>query len=817
MTPLAPVAAELQQHAKALRALARDLVGECHADDLVQETALRALRSPPPRPCGLGAWLATILRRLAHNHRRDQERRRRREVGACRDEVEPPADAALLHRESLRTLTTALFAVPEPCQGTLLLRYFEGLSPRAIATRTGTPLPTVKSRLQRGLSLLRQQLDDGDPSRRWRAALLLASGAALPLPVATWTTTTLLMTKSSKLIAATVVLCGGAALFWPTAVADAPPALVGDGAPPAAPPVNASATFPSAAAGERVAAGAAGQPTMPDLEHPFGYELRCRVVDSDGLPVAGARLLFAPMGCALNTWPLRTADDGMVTLQWRARQSAMAVAIGVAGRTSLPRLQRIELAAGAPARVELLGEAAAPVRFRVTFAGNKDAPALSMVMDLVAEADEPPCKQQGRSDCRKCHDQPLRLRGMDHPELVVRETLHPAATFADLLLGAAAGPELAVDLAGSQVLTGMFTGVAQLDSVGVRREPTVAADRPATGVVTGFVFAADGRPAPKVTVVRCDERGVPLERGQTDQNGAFRLEGLPPGQQRLRAGGDDSGIGFAMVAIAAMQTCTVHVQLEPGACVRGRALGSDGEPLVGALVEFEAHGDAHRDAAVVREDGTFVVPNVPGGGRLLLWPKTGSLPVAVIPAVLPDAGEARFDLAASGAAAGKLLLHATPEERVSLGCELRAWQVETGRCAPMAMRRDGAFVLDGLMPGFYRVEFGAEALGWSDLGTHWVAGNGTTDLGRVLLPKPGTLELADVPAGREIELYHRRPIGDVRVEFALGSRREVQLPAGEWLLLWRSGDQVLHTRSFRLESGSKTTVALGAGPEGGDK
>ena len=39
------VATELVNHGGALRRLARDLVGRCDAEDLLQDTAVRALRS----------------------------------------------------------------------------------------------------------------------------------------------------------------------------------------------------------------------------------------------------------------------------------------------------------------------------------------------------------------------------------------------------------------------------------------------------------------------------------------------------------------------------------------------------------------------------------------------------------------------------------------------------------------------------------------------------------------------------------------------------------------------------------------------------
>ena len=72
------VARELVAHSCALRRLARDLVGRCDADDLVQDTAVRALRSPPPAPSGLFSWFATVMRHLAANRRRGEYNRRRR-------------------------------------------------------------------------------------------------------------------------------------------------------------------------------------------------------------------------------------------------------------------------------------------------------------------------------------------------------------------------------------------------------------------------------------------------------------------------------------------------------------------------------------------------------------------------------------------------------------------------------------------------------------------------------------------------------------------------------------------------------------------
>src|SRR5262245_15563237 len=139
------LARELTMHATALRALARVLVGSQDADDLVQDTALAALDRPPAKASGLRHWLLAVLRHHASKHRRSKRRRLQRE-----SDVPPPGPPATpLHtaarKEALQRLHAALLALPEPYLGTLLLRFFDNLAPRAIAARTGVPLATVKS------------------------------------------------------------------------------------------------------------------------------------------------------------------------------------------------------------------------------------------------------------------------------------------------------------------------------------------------------------------------------------------------------------------------------------------------------------------------------------------------------------------------------------------------------------------------------------------------------------------------------------------------------------------------------------------------
>src|SRR6185503_5300852 len=82
---------------------------------------------------------------------------------------EPAAD--LVERVLVqRELVSAVLELDEPYRSIVLLRYFEELPPREIAARTGIPLATVQSRLQRALARLRERLDG--EHQAWAALLL---------------------------------------------------------------------------------------------------------------------------------------------------------------------------------------------------------------------------------------------------------------------------------------------------------------------------------------------------------------------------------------------------------------------------------------------------------------------------------------------------------------------------------------------------------------------------------------------------------------------------------------------------------------------
>ena len=173
----------LLAHEGFVRGLARQLVtGDADVDDVVQQTFVAALEHPPRSEGGLRGWLATVVRNVVRQRYRAKGRRTRRERVAARPEG-VPSTADLLAREvARRTVVEAVVALDEPYRAAIVLRYLEGLPPRDVAARLGVPVETARTRVKRGLALLRTRLDErhrGD-RRAWMVVVLPLAGPGAP-------------------------------------------------------------------------------------------------------------------------------------------------------------------------------------------------------------------------------------------------------------------------------------------------------------------------------------------------------------------------------------------------------------------------------------------------------------------------------------------------------------------------------------------------------------------------------------------------------------------------------------------------------------
>jgi RNA polymerase sigma-70 factor, ECF subfamily len=147
----------------ALRRYARALTrnGEL-ADDLVQDTLVRALRSEHLFHGGdIRSWLYTILTNLNRNRLRALARRPALQAIDDSDAPEPAGPEA-----GARDIERALASLVEDQRSALLLVVLEGLTYREVAEVQGVPIGTVMSRLARARMQIKAYLDGERPALR---------------------------------------------------------------------------------------------------------------------------------------------------------------------------------------------------------------------------------------------------------------------------------------------------------------------------------------------------------------------------------------------------------------------------------------------------------------------------------------------------------------------------------------------------------------------------------------------------------------------------------------------------------------------------
>ncbi|MDA1267408.1 MAG: sigma-70 family RNA polymerase sigma factor, partial [Planctomycetota bacterium] len=253
------------------------------ADDLVQDTWLSVLKRPlrgDPR-----GWLYRVTTNAARLDRRTGARRRARELDHEQLHASPAVDEVHADLEIHRVLLDELDELEEPYRTVLALRFLEGKSLSAVATRLDVPRDTVKSQQARGIERLRRRLDRRMGDRgQWMTALV----PLLPSRSTIWT---LLMIPSSKVVVAAVMITGLVALlaYGRRDVTELP---FPDGA-----------TDPQRSASERGASIASegpstsqsrreqAAPSSPASSDPAaGDRVTGQVVDHTGSPLSGVRV-----------------------------------------------------------------------------------------------------------------------------------------------------------------------------------------------------------------------------------------------------------------------------------------------------------------------------------------------------------------------------------------------------------------------------------------------------------------------------------------------------------------------------------------------
>jgi RNA polymerase sigma factor (sigma-70 family) len=547
---------DIAAHAASLRRLARRLVGDAAADDLVQETWTAALRSPPSRQLPLLPWLAQVLRNFAR-----MGRRHRRLVTARADDVQATAhpggplagatDDLLERLEANRLLVEELARLPEPYRTTLLLRYFEEVPAARIARMQGVPAGTVRWRLKRGIELMRAALDARAGGRgRWMFALLPlpAAGQAGEAGLAGALEGGIILSTKTKLglsgAALLLALATVAWLSWQPAGSGAAAEQGGTGPPAAHGPRVTPVRWAGEGAGEQ-----AGAP-------PSTGAIDAVVLGPEGAPLPGASVTLSRgtglEGTAASDVP-RPHAAGVSDAEGRVRFTGLAV-----GRYALTAtLARAGLAPALLEGVELSAGQARAVRLLLGRGGL-------LLTGLVRES--------GAGA----------VAGARVTAALAEREGEPGA--APLLLStttAGDGGYALLLAAGRYVLRAEADGYATASDVVAVMAADVRRDlrlEPAASIAGHVVERATRQPVPGAAVQARLVEGWSFGRSPpvtTDAQGGFRLTGLGPGDFMLEArAGARAGRTPRLRLRPGEALAEVVVELDTGFVLAGRVLAT---------------------------------------------------------------------------------------------------------------------------------------------------------------------------------------------------------------------------------------------------
>lgn len=127
------------------------------AEDILQEVFMQLWRNPDVFDASRGSlpgWLAVIAR----NRAIDSLRKRRPETNITEVivSIEPDLASGAEWSRALEKIRSALASMSSPQRSALEMAFFEGLTHAEIATKTGEPLGTIKTRIRAGLGALRK-------------------------------------------------------------------------------------------------------------------------------------------------------------------------------------------------------------------------------------------------------------------------------------------------------------------------------------------------------------------------------------------------------------------------------------------------------------------------------------------------------------------------------------------------------------------------------------------------------------------------------------------------------------------------------------
>ncbi len=683
-----PSADELLAHGDWLLQLARALVGDAAAEDVVQQTYEVALAKPPNRDGPLRPWLGGVARNLARMTTRGRVRRERREQREVVEETTAalavPTPDQLVERVQLHQQVARLvLELPEPLRSTLLLRFFEGMSAADIARAQGIPDATVRGRVKDALDRVRASLDHahGGERRRWAVVLAPLPAIATTTTGATTTSSTLakgLLVKSTTkigiaLVAIVLAVLGTRQLGWwggrddaSSAAATGSGGASGSSTPQLPRPKPAPGPTPRAA--HRIA--------IFDDDPRGTIRLEGQVIDATDAPVAHARI-------AIDAHPAIVVESdasGTFVFEHLMPRDYQLEATGGEGYAGPVRLRVTDHTEPVTLRIHPAGTV------EVTVTGDRDRPVAGAAIELRSTL-----TWSATTDAKGI----ARLTGVGPvwaPLVVQARGFAPSAT----MLSASGDPEtpdrIAIVLAHGAAIAGRVVDDAGKPVAGARVVSTSASE-----------------PFPVVDPRR---DGV-----TTAANGAFEIPAAAAGTWRLTA--TDAAHAPAVSAPIAVDgthpRTGIELVMTTGGVVRGKVVDTTGAAIAAAEVHVVARGHVPwraRRQALTDGDGAFEIAGLPARTMdVVASSDTGASAIVPVDLAAKRESDVTLTLDVTGAIAGTVVdskgapigdaqVYAEPVWTGGVG-ERAAWSVRGIREA--VTDQGGAFTLSALPPGDYRV------------------------------------------------------------------------------------------------------------------
>jgi RNA polymerase sigma-70 factor (ECF subfamily) len=157
------------RHAGRVFALARRIVARPEdAEEIVQDVFAQVWRQAARYTgdrASVAGWIVMLTRTRAIDRLRARRARPDEDQGIeptpalPLPSLAPDPESITLSQESARQIRGAFETLPDPQRSVLELAYYQGLSHSEIATTTGVPLGTVKTRIRAAMETLRQKMD----------------------------------------------------------------------------------------------------------------------------------------------------------------------------------------------------------------------------------------------------------------------------------------------------------------------------------------------------------------------------------------------------------------------------------------------------------------------------------------------------------------------------------------------------------------------------------------------------------------------------------------------------------------------------------